>query len=181
MNNFRQKAGLIWGIADLLRGEYKQADYGKVILPLGVLKRLDAVLAPRKEKVLAQYAQVQSLKVENIDPILNRVSGFKFHNKSKSDFQKLLADPDNLAANLRNYITGFSSAAWDIIEHFCFAEQITILDKANLLYLVRKELDTIDLHPNKVSSMEVGYIFEELSRKFAEASNETAGEHFTPP
>src|SRR6266567_7528810 len=178
MNNFKEKANLIWGIADLLRGEYKQADYGKVILPLVVIKRLDEVLAPTKEKVLNKYAQVQSFKT--IDPILDRVAGLNFHNKSKYDFQKLLADPDNLAANLRNYITGFSSTARDIIEHFRFDEQITMLDKANLLYLVIKEMNTIDLHPSKVSSMEMGYIFEELIRKFAEASNETAGEHFTP-
>jgi type I restriction enzyme M protein len=180
MNNFRDKAALIWDIAELLRGEYKQADYGKVILPLVVLKRLDSVLAPSKENVLKQYTQVQSLKMENIDPILNRAAGLNFHNKSKFDFQKLLADPDNLAANLRNYINGFSSAARDIIEHFRFDEQITILDKANLLYLVMKEMNTIDLHPSKVTSMEMGYIFEELIRRFAEASNETAGEHFTP-
>ncbi len=178
MNNFKEKANLIWGIADLLRGEYKQADYGKVILPLVVIKRLDEVLAPTKEKVLNKYAQVQSFKT--IDPILDRVAGLNFHNKSKYDFQKLLADPDNLAANLRNYITGFSSTARDIIEHFRFDEHITILDKANLLYLVIKEMNTVDLHPSKVSSMEMGYIFEELIRKFAEASNETAGEHFTP-
>ncbi len=180
MNNFKEKANLIWGIADLLRGEYKQADYGKVILPLVVLKRLDEVLAPTKEKVLQQYAQVQSMKVENIDPILNRVAGLNFHNKSKFDFQKLLADPDNLAANLRNFITGFSSTARDIIEHFQLDREIITLDKANLLYLVIKEMNTVDLHPSKVSSMEMGYIFEELIRKFAEASNETAGEHFTP-
>lgn len=180
MNNFREKANLIWGIADLLRGEYKQADYGKVILPLVVLKRLDEVIAPTRDKVHEQYVQIKSLKVENIDPILNKAAGLNFHNKSKFDFQKLLADPDNLAANLRNYINGFSSAARDIIEHFRFDEQITILDKANLLYLVIKEMNTVDLHPSKVSSMEMGYIFEELIRKFAEASNETAGEHFTP-
>jgi len=180
MNNFKEKANLIWGIADLLRGEYKKADNGKVILPLVVLKRLDEVLAPTKEKVLHQYAQVQSLKVENIDPILNRVAGLNFHNKSKFDFQKLLADPDNLAANLRNFITGFSSTARDIIDHFQFEREIITLDKANLLYLVIKEMNTINLHPSKVSSMEMGYIFEELIRKFAEASNETAGEHFTP-
>src|SRR2546421_1063509 len=180
MNNFTEKANLIWDIAELLRGEYKQADYGKVILPLVVLKRLDEVLAPTKEKVLKQFAQVQSLKVGNIDPILNRAAGLNFHNKSKFDFQKLLADPDNLAANLKNYISGFSSTARDIIEHFQFDREITTLDKANLLYLVIKEMNTVDLHPSKVSSMEMGYIFEELIRKFAEASNETAGEHFTP-
>ena len=110
-----RKQNLIWGIADLLRGEYKQADYGKVILPLVVLKRLDEVLAPTREKVLTQYAQVQSLKVENVDPILNRVAKLNFHNKSKFDFQKLLTDPDNLTANLRNYINGFSSAARDMM------------------------------------------------------------------
>src|SRR5258708_38006596 len=180
MNNFREKATLIWGIADLLRGEYKQADYGKVILHLVVVKRHDEVLAPTKEKVLNQFAQVQSIKVGNIDPILNRVAGLNFHNKSKYDFQKLLADPDNLAANLKNYIAGFSSTARDIIEHFQFDREITTLDKANLLYLVIKEMNTVDLHPSTVSSIEMGYIFEELIRKFAEASNETAGEHFTP-
>src|SRR6266702_3932723 len=180
MTNFKEKEKIIWDIAELLRGEYKQADYGKVILPLVVLKRLDEVLAPTKEKVLNQFAQVQSINVGNIDPILNRVAGLNFHNKSKFDFQKLLADPDDLAANLKNYIAGFSSTARDIIEHFRFEEQITILDKANLLYLVIKEMNTVDLHPSKVSSMEMGYIFEELIRKFAEASNETAGEHFTP-
>src|SRR5205809_7620688 len=141
MNNFKEKANLIWGIADLLRGEYKQADYGKVILPLVVLKRLDEVLAPTKEKVLNQFAQVQSINVAHIDPILNRVAGLNFHNKSKYDFQKLLADPDDLAANLKNYIAGFSSTARDIIEHFRFEEHITILDKANLLYLVIKEMN----------------------------------------
>ena len=180
MITFREKANLIWGIADLLRGEYRQSDYGKVILPLVVLKRLDDVLASTKEKVLKQHTQVQSLKVENLDPILNRVAGLNFHNKSKFDFQKLLADPDNLEANLRNYINGFSSAARDIIENFRFEEQITILEKANLIYLVMKEMNTVDFHPSKVTSMEMGYIFEELIRKFAEASNETAGEHFTP-
>lgn len=180
MNNFREKANLIWGIADLLRGEYKQADYGKVILPLVVLKRLDVILALTKEKVLEKYSSVKLIKVENIDPILNHIAGLNFHNRSKYDFQKLLADPENIAANLRNYINGFSAEALDIIDHFRFDEHITILDKANLLYLVIQRMNTVDLHPYKVSSMEMGYIFEELIRKFAEASNETAGEHFTP-
>src|SRR5437762_11221891 len=102
MNNFREKAALIWGIADLLRGEYKQDDYGKVILPLVVLKRLDSVLAPTKEKVLQKAAEVKSLKIENVEPILNKAAGLNFHNTSKYDFTKLLAEPDNIAANLRN-------------------------------------------------------------------------------
>src|SRR5947199_8542386 len=104
MNNFKEKADLIWDIAELLRGEYKQADYGKVILPVVVLKRLDEVLAPTKERVLNQYAQVQSLKVDNIYPILNRVAVLNFHNKFKFDFKKFLAAPYNLTANLRNFI-----------------------------------------------------------------------------
>jgi type I restriction enzyme M protein len=177
MNNFKETANFIWGIADLLRGDYKQSDYGKVILPLTVLRRLDAVLADTKEKVLAT---AKTLNIENIDPILNKTAGYKFHNHSNFDFEKLIADPNNLAANLRNYINGFSVDAREILEQFEFENQIVKLEEANLLFIVIKRFQEVDLHPNNISSMEMGYMFEELIRKFAEISNETAGEHFTP-
>lgn len=180
MNNFKETANFIWSIADLLRGDYKQSDYGKVILPLVVLRRLDCVLDGSKEKVLKKYDEVKKLKVQNLDPILNKIAGYNFHNKSKFNFDKLIADPNNIAANLRNYINGFSEDAREIIEQFEFDNQITRMDDNNLLFLVVKRFQEVDLHPKKISSMEMGYVFEELIRKFAEISNETAGEHFTP-
>ena len=180
MKNFKETANFIWSIADLLRGDYKQSDYGKVILPLVVLRRLDCVLDATKDKVLKKQEEVKAMKVQNLDPILNKVAGFNFHNKSKFNFDKLVADPSNIAANLRNYINGFSEDAREIIEQFEFDNQITKMDDNNLLFMVVKRFQEIDLHPNKISSMEMGYLFEELIRKFAEISNETAGEHFTP-
>jgi type I restriction enzyme M protein len=180
MKNFKETANFIWSIADLLRGDYKQSDYGKVILPLVVLRRLDCVLDSTKDKVLKKQEEVKAMKVQNLDPILNKVAGFNFHNKSKFNFDKLVADPNNIAANLRNYINGFSEDAREIIEQFEFDNQITKMDDNNLLFMVVKRFQEIDMHPNKISSMEMGYLFEELIRKFAEISNETAGEHFTP-
>ncbi|MTI31691.1 type I restriction-modification system subunit M [Xanthovirga aplysinae] len=177
MKNFKESANFIWSIADLLRGDYKQSDYGKVILPLTVLRRLDCVLENTKEKVLSM---AETLTVDNVDPILNKVAGYKFHNRSKFDFDKLVADPNNIAANLRNYINGFSEDAREIIEQFEFDNQISKMDDNNLLFLVVKRFQEVDLHPETISSMEMGYMFEELIRKFAELSNETAGEHFTP-
>jgi len=180
MKNVKESANFIWSIADLLRGDYKQSDYGKVILPLTVLRRLDCVLEPTKENVLAKFEQAKAMNIENLDPILNKAAGYNFNNRSKFDFNKLIADPNNLAANLRNYINGFSDDAREIIEQFEFENQITKMDEANLLFMVVKRFQEIDLHPDKISSMEMGYMFEELIRKFAEISNETAGEHFTP-
>ncbi|PZD79653.1 class I SAM-dependent DNA methyltransferase [Mesonia sp. K7] len=180
MTNVKESANFIWSIAELLRGDYKQSDYGKVILPFTVLRRLDCVLESNKEEVLKKYNQVKSMNVQNLDPILNKVAGYKFHNRSLFDFDKLVADPNNLASNLRNYINGFSEDAREIIEQFEFDNQITKLEDSNLLFMVLKRFQEIDLHPEKVSSMEMGYMFEELIRKFAEISNETAGEHFTP-
>ncbi len=180
MKNVKESANFIWSIADLLRGDYKQSDYGKVILPLTVLRRLDCVLEKKKDKVLEKYQQSKSLKIKNFEDILNKASGYKFHNRSKYSFDKLIADPNNLAANLRNYINGFSEQAQEIIEQFDFDNQITKMDDANLLFVVLKRFQEIDLHPEKISSIEMGYMFEELIRKFAEISNETAGEHFTP-
>jgi type I restriction enzyme M protein len=180
MKNFKETANFIWSIADLLRGDYKQSDYGKVILPLVVIRRLDSVLDGTKPKVLKKLDEVKAMKVQNLDPILNKVAGYNFHNKSQFNFDKLVADPNNIAANLRNYINGFSEDAREIIEQFEFDNQITKMDDNNLLFMVVKRFQEVDLHPNKISSMEMGYLFEELIRKFAEISNETAGEHFTP-
>ncbi|SFZ94433.1 type I restriction enzyme M protein [Flaviramulus basaltis] len=180
MTNIKESANFIWSIADLLRGDYKQSDYGKVILPLTVLRRLDCVLENTKADVLKKYSQVKTMSIQNLDPILNKAAGYNFHNKSLFDFDKLIADPNNIASNLRNYINGFSEDAREIIEQFEFDNQITKLDDANLLFMILKRFQETDLHPEKISSMEMGYMFEELIRKFAEISNETAGEHFTP-
>lgn len=180
MNNIKESANFIWSIADLLRGDYKQSDYGKVILPLTILRRLDCVLENSKDAVLAKFEQAKSMNIQNLDPILNKVAGYNFHNRSLFTFDKLVADPNNIAANLRNYIHGFSEDACEIIEQFEFDNQITKMDDNNLLFMVVKRFQEVDLHPSKISSMEMGYMFEELIRKFAEISNETAGEHFTP-
>ncbi|WP_417443623.1 type I restriction-modification system subunit M [Joostella sp.] len=180
MTNIKESANFIWSIADLLRGDYKQSDYGKVILPLTVLRRLDCVLESTKADVLKKHEQVKTMNIQNLDPILNKIAGYNFHNKSLFDFNKLIADPNNIASNLRNYINGFSEDAREIIEQFEFDNQITKLDDANLLFMILKRFQEVDLHPEQISSMEMGYMFEELIRKFAEISNETAGEHFTP-
>jgi type I restriction enzyme M protein len=178
--NFRELPNFIWSIADLLRGDYKQAEYGKIILPLTILRRLDCLLEPTKEKVLKKMSQVKDMGVQNIDPILNKESGLAFHNRSKFDFPKLVADSNNILDNIKDYIHGFSSDTQDIFEKFDFEKQLQKLDRQNLLYIVIKRFEEIDLHPDKVTNMEMGYLFEELIRKFAEVSNETAGEHFTP-
>jgi len=180
MNNFKEKANFIWSIADLLRGHYKQADYGKVILPFTVLRRLDMVLEPTKKQVLEAYQIHKDKKPEVLEPILNGISKVKFHNRSKFDFTELAKDHNNIAANLRNYINGFSISAREIIDYFSFEDQIKKLDEYDLLYLVIKHFVDAKDKFEVTEPMEMGYIFEELIRKFAEISNETAGEHFTP-
>ena len=180
MNNFREKANFIWSIADLLRGHYKQADYGKVILPFTVLRRLDMVLQPTKKQVLEAYQKHKDKKTEVLEPILNGISRVKFHNRSKFDFIELAKDHNNVAANLRNYINGFSISAREIIDYFSFEDQIKKLDEYDLLYQIIKDFASAEDKFEVGNPMEMGYIFEELIRKFAEISNETAGEHFTP-
>jgi len=180
MKNFKENANFIWSIADLLRGHYKQADYGKVILPFTVLRRLDFILAPTKKKVLEAYAKHKGKKPEVLEPILNTVAKAKFHNRSKFDFHELAKDHNNIAANLRNYINGFSISAKEIIDYFSFDEQIKKLDEYDLLYLIVKRFSEAGDMYKDVDTIGMGYIFEELIRKFAELSNETAGEHFTP-
>lgn len=165
-----------------MRGDYKQSEYGKVILPLTVLRRLDCVLEPTKQRVLSFLPEIRSRKLspEAAEKVLKKKANLSFYNKSKYDFQRLTADQYDIAANLRNYINGFSKNAREILEHFEFDSQITRLDKANLLYQIVIQFASVDLHPGKVQNIEMGYIFEELIRKFADLSNETAGEHFTP-
>ncbi len=180
MDNFSEKVSFIWSVADLLRGDYKQSEYGKVVLPLVVLRRLDCVLEPTKKAVLAEHAKHRG-KVENVDPILERITGHKgLFNTSKFDLPKLLDDPNHVADNLRAYIAGFSTVPREVMHRFGFDVQIDRLDRSKLLYLVVSRFCDIDLHPDKVSNVEMGYIYEELIRRFSEQSNETAGEHFTP-
>jgi type I restriction enzyme M protein len=175
----RNHAAFIWSVADLLRGDYKQSEYGRVILPLVVLRRLDCVLEPTKEKVLRTAAQLEG-KVENVEPVLQQVAGEQFYNTSPLDLRRLLDDPNRIADNLLAYIADFSPAARDVLDKFDFRTQIDRLDRANLLYLVISRFCEIDLHPEAVSNLEMGYLYEELIRRFSELSNETAGEHFTP-
>ena len=180
MNNFNEKISFIWSVADLLRGPYRPNQYKDIMLPLTVLRRMDCVLEPTKDQVLAKLKSLEGGKVKNLEPILNRAAGQAFHNTSRFSFEKLKGDPDNIAANLTQYIKSFSSRARDIIDHFGFEDHIAKLDKANRLYLVVSKFCEIDLHPDLVSNREMGYIFEELIRRFNEASNEEAGDHFTP-
>ncbi|WP_198401118.1 type I restriction-modification system subunit M [Thiomicrospira microaerophila] len=170
---------MVWSVADLLRGEYKQSDYGKVILPFTLLRRLESVLAPTKDAVLAEYNTKKDLGIP-LDIFLTQKSGNQFYNTSKFDLNTLLADPDNLLQNLENYITGFSANALEVFEKYKFNEQIQFLSDSDLLFEVVKKFATIDLSPESVSNHDMGLVFEDLIRRFAEASNETAGEHFTP-
>jgi type I restriction enzyme M protein len=182
MDNFSEQVSFIWSIAELLRGNYKQSEYGKVVLPFTVLRRLDCVLAPTKGAVLAQLEGLPS-QIDGLmrDMMLNMASEHSFHNVSPYSFERLLDDPDNIAANLNHLINGYSDDAREIfIERFKLPVQIARLEKDNLLYLVVKQFAGVDLHPDQVSNLQMGYIFEELIRRFSEQSNETAGEHFTP-
>jgi len=172
-------SSFIWSVADLLRGDYKQSEYGRVILPFTVLRRLDCVLEPTKTAVLAENTKRTAAGV-NPEPFLLRKAGQLFYNTSPLDMRKLMGDQDNIGENLRAYMQAFSPAVRDIFESFDFHNQIDRLAKNNLLYLVTEKFATIDLHPEVVSNAAMGAVFEELIRKFAELSNETAGEHFTP-
>ena len=177
--NHQALSAFIWSVADLLRGDYKQSEYGKVILPFTILRRLDCVLAHTKSAVLAELTAKTAAKL-NPDPFLIRKAGQSFYNTSPLDLSTLLGDQDHIRENLYAYIQGFSPAARDIFERFDFHTQVERLAKAGLLYLVTEKFAHIDLHPNTVDNAQMGLVFEELIRKFAEISNETAGEHFTP-
>jgi len=179
VDGFEGKVQFVWQVADLLRGDYKPAEYRGVILPLLVLRRLDAVLEPTKAKVLATAVRLEGV-TNNPGPLLKKASGVPFYNTSPLSFAKLLDDPNSLAGNLRSYIHAFSPDAVEVLEKYRFDEQISRLDQAGLLYLVLGKFADLDLHPGAVPNHAMGYLFEELLRRFSELSNETAGEHFTP-
>ena len=182
MNNFQEKVSFIWSVADLLRGDFKQSEYGNVILPLTVLRRLDCALEKTKTKVLERAKTLPKNADQKMrDVMLCQTAGQSFYNLSKFTIQSLLGDQEHIAANLNNYIAGFSANAREIfIDKFKFGDQIDRMDESNLLFLVVSKFIEIDLHPDVVKNLEMGYIFQELIRRFSEQSNETAGEHFTP-
>ena len=187
MSNFQQKVSFIWDLADLLRGPYKPNEYRKAILPFTVLKRFDCVLSDSKKEVLEAYNKYRK-EFDNVDHVLKDIAKDKkgkslgFYNYSKYGFKTLLQDPENIEQNILHYIDSFSKNVQDIFENFNIKNQITKLAKADLLYLLIKKFSEskLDLHPDVVSNHEMGTIFEELTRKFAEKSNEEAGDHFTP-
>jgi len=161
-------AGLIWAIADLLRGDYKQSEYGRVILPVVVLRRLDWVLEPSKKQVLDRLAALQG-KIANVGPILESITGLPdVYNTSPLTLKKILADPSQVAVNRRPWIAAFDEETRDVIEKFDFDAQIGRLDRAKLLYLVLAKVTEVDLHPDAVSNVEMGYLYEELIRRFSE-------------
>ena len=168
-----------WSVADLLRGDYKQSDYGKVILPFTVLRRLECVLEPTREKVVETIARFAGQEIDT-DHFLRKASSHSFYNKSDLTLRKIAADPQNAAKNLQIYVGAFSDNAREVLDKYDFNQQVTKLDDANLLYQVIGRFTDLDLHPDIVPNHNMGYIFEELIRRFAEQSNETAGEHFTP-
>ena len=181
--NIQEKANLIWEIATHLVGLYKPHEYGKVILPMTVLKRFDDALAPTKAKVLeaSEKLKEQGFEGEVRDGALQRASGYAFYNTSKFDFARLLADPDNIAENFDDYMKGYSDNVKDIIENFEFADQVKKMVAGNVLYVVIQEFNSKkgEMSPDKITSADMGYIFEELIRKFSESYNEEAGAHFT--
>ncbi len=178
--NHSELTNFIWNIANLIRDHYKRSKYPDVILPFTVLRRLDCVLAPTKEKVLETGVKYQHLSAEALDQQLRRASGFVFYNASKYDFDRLLEDQDAIYANTINYLNGFSANMREVIENFKLRATVETLHEAGLLYAVVKDFAHADLHPDRVSNHEMGSIFEELIRRFNEASNENPGEHFTP-
>ncbi|VTU42352.1 MULTISPECIES: type I restriction-modification system subunit M [unclassified Variovorax] len=177
--NFSELANFLWSVADLLRGDYKQADYGKVILPFTLLRRLDCVLESTKEDVLAESKKRKDTGI-NLDPFLKRKSKQAFYNVSPFTLPGLLADQKHIRQNLVAYLGDFSEDARDVFERFKFTERVAELEEKNLLFQLVQKFANVDLHPDVVPNETMGLVFEELIRKFAEASNETAGEHFTP-
>lgn len=184
--NFQQLANFIWSVADLLRGPYRPPQYERVMLPLTVLRRFDAVLTSSKEAVLKRHAGLVAKGQSNVDAILNNLAKDEdgrplgFHNHSQLDFPKLKGDPDNIGRHLADYIAGFSENIRKIFERFEFDKEIEKLEESNRLYQVVAQFAEIDLHPKRVDNITMGLVFEDLIRRFNEAANETAGDHFTP-
>ena len=189
LDAFKDKGDVIWNIANLLRGPYRPPQYRRVMIPLTVLRRLDCVLEGTRDQVIAMHQKLKAevkpdgkpkYDAETIEKIINQKFKLTFHNTSEFTFKKLLGDPDKLAANLVNFIAGFSSRARKIIEKFKFEEEIEKLDEANRLFEVIMEVATVDLHPDRIPNIAMGYLFEDLVRRFNEQANEEAGDHFTP-
>ncbi|MDR0816722.1 MAG: type I restriction-modification system subunit M [Desulfovibrio sp.] len=178
--NINEKANLIWAIADKLTGVYKPHEYGEVILPLTVIRRFDCVLADTRDAVRAKDAEAKHVAMKDV--LLRKASGFSFYNVSKFTFEKLLDDPNNIEANFRDYLAGFSQNVRDIIEKFKFDGHISTMAVKDILYIVLKEFTQpwANFHPDKISNLEMGYVFEEIIRRFSEAHNEDAGQHYTP-
>jgi type I restriction enzyme M protein len=189
LDAFKQHGDVIWNIANLLRGPYRPPQYRRVMIPLTVLRRLDCVLEESKDAVIALHKKLKAEKThdtETIEKIINQKFKLPFHNVSEFTFAKLLGDPDKLAANLVNFMAGFSSRARKIIEMFKFEDEIEKLDQANRLFEVVKAIAAVDLHPQTpdrpdgIPNIAMGYVFEDLVRRFNEQANEEAGDHFTP-
>ena len=192
LDAFKQHGDLIWEIANLLRGPYRPPQYRRVMIPLTVLRRLDCVLEETKDDVIAMYKalkaepkvkdgqKVPKYDAETIEKIINQKFDLPFHNISDFTFKKLLGDPDKLAPNLQKFISGFSSRARKIIEKFKFEEEIEKLEDANRLFMIVEKIAAVDLHPETIPTIAMGYVFEDLVRRFNEQANEEAGDHFTP-
>lgn len=177
--NIAEKAAMIWNVADMLRGPFKPHEYGLVILPMTVVKRFHDCLLPTHQAVLDTYEKVKKLQV--IDGFLQKASGYQFYNTSRFTFETLLADPDNIESNFRDYLSGFSANAQDVLAKFDFDNIIKRMVESNTLYLVIKEFGSGKgyLGPDKISAVDCGYIFEDLVRRFSESFGEEAGAHFT--
>lgn len=177
--NIAEKAAMIWNVADMLRGPFKPHEYGLVILPMTVVKRFHDCLLPTHQAVLDTYEKVKKLQV--IDGFLQKTSGYQFYNTSRFTFETLLADPDNIESNFRDYLSGFSANAQDVLAKFDFDNIIKRMVESNTLYLVIKEFGSEKgyLGPDKISAVDCGYIFEDLVRRFSESFGEEAGAHFT--
>lgn len=177
MNNFTQTTSFIWNVADTLRNKYLESEYRDVILPMVVIRRFDCILEPTKKNVLDKYNSLKT-KIKNIDPVLNNITNVNFNNTSQFTMSTLLNDSTHIKANFTNYINGFSKNIREIIENYDFTKQIEKLEKKNILYAIIKHFSEVDLHPDVISNEQMGYIFENLLRRFSE--NESAGQHYTP-
>ena len=176
---FQDKVSLIWSVADILRGDFKPHEYGQTILPFVVLRRLECALEKTKDKVIAKSKSLEG-KINDLETILNKESGHNFYNTSPLSLTKILQDPDKVASNLSSYIRAFSPSASEVLDKYGFPDKIKKLEDQGLLYQIIGKFADLDLSEETVSNEAMGYVFEELLRKFSEMSNETAGEHYTP-
>lgn len=180
MDNNVSLSSLIWSTADdVLRGLFKPSEYGRVILPFVVMRRLDCVLEPKKDKAYDIHSKFKS-KVKDTTPVILNEINLPFFNISKFDLSRLKSDPNNVLMNFKNYVHGYSRNVFDIIENFSLTPLIEKLEKNNRLYLLIDKFTEFDLHPNKVDNHQMGSVYEELLRRFSEMSNEESGDHFTP-